>query len=108
MSFKTLIETWSGKRAAELAEERYAIRLPVDDAARLQALAELFPGNSPDALITDLLAKALDEIEASMPYVAGDKVIREDEFGDPIYEDIGLTPRFLELVKAQRAKLLST
>ena len=108
MSFKTLIETWSGNRAAELADERYAIRLPVDDAARVEALAELFPGNSADALITDLLSKALDELEASMPYVPGDNVIREDEFGDPIYEDVGLTPRFLELVKAQRAKLLRT
>lgn len=108
MSFKTLIETWSGNRAAELAEQRYAIRLPVDDAARLEALAELFPGNAPDALVTDLLSKALDELEASMPYVPGEKVIREDEFGDPIYEDVGLTPRFLELVKAHRAKLTNT
>ena len=82
--------------------------VPVDDAARVEALAELFPGNSTDALITDLLSKALDELEASMPYVPGDNVIREDEFGDPIYEDVGLTPRFLELVKAQRTKLSST
>lgn len=105
MSFKTLLDTWSGKREAVLSEERYAVRLPIDDAARLAALAELFPGNSPDALITDLLRAALDEIEASMPYVAGDNVIREDEFGDPIYEDVGMTPRFLELVKAQRRDL---
>lgn len=105
MSFKNLLDTWSGKRAAELADERYSIRLSVDDAARLEALAALFPGNSPESLITDLLAAALDEVEASMPYVPGDKVIREDEFGDPIYEDVGLTPQFLELVKSHRAAL---
>lgn len=105
MPFKTLLDTWSGKRKAKLCEERYAVRLPVDDAARLAALAELFPGNTPDTLITDLLHAALDEVEASMPYVAGDTVIREDEFGDPIYEDVGLTPRFLETVKAHRRTL---
>ena len=105
MPFKSLLDSWGGKREAELSEERYSVRLPVEDAARLQALAELFPGNSPDALITDLLHAALDEVEAAMPYEAGSTVIREDEFGDPIYEDIGLTPRFLDLVKSHRQKV---
>lgn len=105
MPFKALLETWSSKRETTLTDERHAIRLPLDDAARLAALADLFPGNTPEELITDLLREALDQVEASMPYVAGDNVIREDEFGDPIYEDIGMTPRFLELVKARRREL---
>lgn len=105
MSFKSLLDNWSGSREPELAEEHYSIRLPIDDVARIRALAELFPGNLPEHLVTDLLSAALDEIEASMPYVAGDNVIREDEFGDPIYEDIGMTPRFLDLIKAYRKQL---
>lgn len=105
MSFKTLLDTWSGKREPELAAERFSIRLAVDDAARVSALAELYPGNTAESLVTDLLNAALDEIEASMPYVPGDKVIREDEFGDPIYEDVGPMPRFLELVKTHRKQL---
>lgn len=105
MPFRALLDTWSGKREIALTEERYAVQLSLDDAARLTALAELFPGNSPENLITDLLAEALDQIEAAMPYVPGEQVIREDEFGDPIYEDVGLTPRFLELVKAHRRQL---
>lgn len=105
MSFKSLLDNWSGSREPELAEEHYSIRLPVDDAARIRALAELYPGNLPENLVTDLLHAALDEIEAAMPYIPGDKVIREDEFGDPIYEDIGMTPRFLELVKTYRKQL---
>ena len=108
MSFKSLLDTWSGSREPELADEHYSIRLPADDAARIRALAELFPGNPPEALVTDLLNAALDEIEAAMPYVPGDTVIREDEFGDPIYEDVGMTPRFLELVKAHRKQLGTT
>lgn len=105
MPFKSLLETWGDKRAVELSKERYSIHLPVEDAARVEALSALFPGNSPESLITDLLNAALDEIEASMPYKPGETVIREDEFGDPIYEDVGLTPKFLELVKAHRAEL---
>ncbi len=105
MRFKTLLDTWSRQRARKLSAERYAIHLPLEDAARLEALAELFPGNDVDTLIGDLLGAALDEVETAMPYEAGERVIREDEFGDPVYEDVGLTPRFLELVRSKRAEL---
>jgi hypothetical protein len=105
MSFKALLDAWLGERSPELSEERYSIQLPVDDAARLAALAALFPGASPERIITDLLHTGLDEIEAAMPYVPGSRIIREDEFGDPVYEDVGMTPRFLELVKSHRRRL---
>jgi len=45
-------------------------------------------------LITELLSAALDELEASLPYVKGAEVIAEDDQGDPIYADDGLAPRF--------------
>ena len=106
MRFKTLLNTWSKQHAREHTDEQYSIRLTVEDAARLAALAELFPGNSAEQLISDLLSAALDEAETAMPYVAGETVIREDEFGDPVYEDVGLTPTFLELVRRHRAELL--
>jgi len=64
------------------------------DLARVQALAEIFPGRTQNQIITDLLSAALDEIEESMPYVKGTRAITEDEFGDPVYEDIGSTPEF--------------
>ena len=105
MSFKALLDAWLGEQSPELSEEHYSVRLPVDDAARLAALTEMFPGTTPERLITDLLHTGLDEIEAAMPYVEGTTVIREDEFGDPVYEDVGMTPRFLDLVKNHRRRL---
>lgn len=105
MRFKNLLDAWSRQRPQEKTEERYAIRLDVEDAARLEALAELFPGNDPEHIVSDLLAAALDEVEAAMPYEAGSRVIREDEFGDPVYEDVGMTPRFLELARRHRERL---
>ncbi len=76
----------------------------LDDAARLHALAELFPGQPVEDIITDLLHAGLDEIAAAMPYERGPKVISRDDQGDPVYEDIGLTPRFVELTRKFKKK----
>jgi hypothetical protein len=105
MSFKDLLANWRETAAQPRTATEYAVCLPLDDAARLAALAEMFPGRAPEQLITDLLATALQEIETSMPYIAGKKVISSDEQGDPIFEDIGLTPRFMELARKNRKKL---
>ncbi|MEX0706480.1 MAG: pilin assembly protein [Woeseia sp.] len=105
MRFKSLLDTWSSKRPTELSDERYSIRLSLDDAARVHALAELFSGIGEEQIVSELLSAALDELQTSMPYQAGERVIREDDFGDPVYEDAGMTPRFLELVRQHRARL---
>jgi hypothetical protein len=105
VSFKTLLESWRETSAAPRTVTEYAVRLPVDDAAQLQALAEMFPGRTAEQLITDLLGAALQEIATAMPYMAGQKVISTDEQGDPVYEDVGPTPRFIELARKHRKKL---
>src|SRR5437016_10358738 len=95
VSFKELLDSWRERAAAPRTAKVYAVRLPVDDAARLAALAEMFPGRAPEQLITELLGAALREIAAAMPYVAGKRVIATDEQGDPVDEDAGPTPRFM-------------
>jgi hypothetical protein len=105
VSFKALLESWRESAAAPRTVTEFAVRLPVDDAAQLQALTEMFPGRTAEQLITDLLGAALQEIATAMPYVAGQKVISNDEQGDPVYEDIGPTPRFMELARKHRKKL---
>ncbi|HTL93198.1 MAG TPA: hypothetical protein VL176_12685, partial [Steroidobacteraceae bacterium] len=77
----------------------------VDDAAQLAALAEMFPGRSAEQLISELLTSALKEHAAAMPYVAGRRIISTDELGDPVYEDVGPTPRFMELARLHRRAL---
>lgn len=107
MSFKELLQSWREGAAAPRTAKAYAVRLPVDDAARLNALAEMFPGRTSEQLITELLGAALKEVEAAMPYVAGRKVISTDEQGDPVFEDVGPTPRFMELTRKHRRGLTS-
>jgi hypothetical protein len=99
MSIKELLESWREHAAAPRTARSWAVHLPLDDAARLAALAEMFPGRSTEQLVTELLGKALQELVAAMPYVAGQRVISTDEQGDPLYEDVGPTPRFMALAR---------
>lgn len=105
MKFKPLLDRWKKEAAPARTAKEYALRLELDDAARLQALAELFPGQSIEVIITDLLHAGLDEIGAAMPYERGPKVISSDDHGDPVYEDVGLTPRFVELTRKFKKQL---
>lgn len=108
VSFKDLLESWRQSAAAPRTARSYAVRLPVDDAAQLAALADMFPGRAPEQLISELLTAALKELAAAMPYVAGKRVISTDEHGDPVYEDIGPMPRFIELARLHRRALAAT
>lgn len=105
MTFKELLDNWRQNATEPRTAAEYAVRLPLDDAARLQALTEMFPGRTREQIITDLLSAALQEVVAAMPYVAGRKIISTDEQGDPVYEDVGPMPRFTELTRQHRRKL---
>ncbi|MGA2188112.1 MAG: type 1 pili tip component [Steroidobacteraceae bacterium] len=99
MKFKALLSRWKKDAVPAKTANEYPVRLTLHDAARLHALAALFPGQRIPELITDLLHAALDEVAAAMPYEPGPKIISRDDQGDPVYEDAGLTPRFVELTR---------
>jgi hypothetical protein len=105
VKFKPLLDRWKKASAPLKTAREYAVKLPLDDAARLHALAELFPGQTIEEIVTDLLGAGLDEIAAAIPYERGPKVISRDDQGDPVYEDIGLTPRFVELTRKYKKNL---
>ncbi len=105
MSFVDLVGIWDQQASGELVQERYRVALTVEDAAKIEALAELFPGRSREQLIAELIGTALDELVASFPYEQGSRVITHDEEGDPVYEDVGYTPRYLALVEKHVEKL---
>jgi hypothetical protein len=105
MKVRDLIEHWEEHSAEPLAVRRYQVRLPIQDAARLAALAELYPRRNLEDLLTDLLNAALDEIEETLPYVQGTRIISEDDQGDPIYEDAGPAARFRTLTAKHAREL---
>ncbi|MCP1673899.1 hypothetical protein J2T57_000998 [Natronocella acetinitrilica] len=105
MKVKQLIEAWEESASELRTANEYRVRLSIHDAAKLSALQEMFPGRSESDLITDLLSAALDDLEAAFPYVQGQRIVAEDEHGDPIYEDVGSTPRFQEITRKHLQRL---
>ena len=107
MTFKALLDAWAAEDSPAVTSETYSIRLTVENAAKVHAFADLYPGIDHERVISDLLTTAIEQLEASIPYVPGERVIREDDFGDPVFEDSGLTPKFLELVRRHQKALES-
>jgi hypothetical protein len=105
MKIRDLMQNWETKATEPLTARSYAIKLPLNDAARILALARMYPARSEEQLLREIIGAALDEIEAAFPYIEGDKVVAEDEYGDPIYEDAGFTPRFAALTREYRSRL---
>lgn len=97
MKIRELAEHWEHSAKGRLTTTGYVLHLDMEAAARLAALAEMYPKRRPEELLGELLGAALEELEASFPYIKGQQVIATDEEGDPLYEDIGPTPRFLAL-----------
>lgn len=98
MRVRDLLNNWQQATETEKKEHEFVVKLTRHETAKIAALAEMFPGRTPTDIVRDLLDAALQELEATMPYVPGDKVVAEDEQGDPIFEDVGPSPRFKELL----------
>ena len=96
---RDLLMCWEANSSASPRDKRVTVQLTTRDYARISALAEIYANRTEEQLLGDIVSTALDELEAALPYIKGNKVIAEDEFGDPVYEDIGMTPKFEDLTK---------
>lgn len=105
MQIKDLHNEWASTAQIEKPVASITLQLPLEIRARLLALKDMYPGRTLEQLLLDLLTAAVDEFEETLPYHQGSNVIAEDEYGDPMYQDVGLTPRFLELIQYHRDKL---
>lgn len=97
MRIAELIQCWANEEHTRASVRAYTLHLPLRDAARIEALHVMYPERSESQLMADLIRAALDELEVAMPYIPGNRIIAEDDYGDPIYEDLGPTPRFYSL-----------
>ncbi|MFT7411145.1 MAG: hypothetical protein ACI9EX_001756 [Oleispira sp.] len=99
MKLNTLMKYWEKGFSGQLSEDGYQIKLSVEDAARLEALCEMFPKYPRENLLRDLISSALTDVTSSFPYIAGKEIVACDEQGDPMYADVGPTPNFLNLTR---------
>jgi hypothetical protein len=107
MKIRQLVNHWQSTGDDDSPKVNLRIEIPIHDAARLAALADLFPALKSEEIVAELLHCALDEVQEAFPYIKGKKQVSEDELGNPIYEDDGYTPRFLSLMREHLAKLKS-
>lgn len=105
MQIKDLHNEWASTAQVEKPVMNITLQLPLEISVRFLALRDMYPGRTLEQLLLELLTAAVDEFEESLPYQQGSKVIAEDEYGDPMYQDVGLTPRFLELTQYHRDNL---
>ena len=99
MKVQDLLNHWESTSTGAVTQDAYQVKLPIEAAAKIAALVDMYPSQSAETLITDLLSAALDDLESHLPYVGGNKIIGRDELGDPMYEDVGPTPKYLDLTK---------
>jgi hypothetical protein len=99
MRIQHLLTRWQSLSRAQEAKLPLHAEIGLHDAARLRALADMYSGGDINAVLNDLLRVALDELEEALPYTNGPRQVGEDEFNNPLYEDIGPTPRFLALTQ---------
>jgi hypothetical protein len=99
MKIKELLTLWESTAKGSLTHEEFTLHLPIEDAAKIQALVEMYPRRSANDIIMDLLTAALNDVEAHLPYVKGVEVVGKDEEGNPVYEDAGPTPLYLDLTQ---------
>lgn len=104
MNVKELVGLWENHAQGLLTEQSYQVNFTLEDAAKIEALSEMYPRRTKEQLISELLSASLAELETSFPYEAGSEVASRDELGDPIYKDVGPTPDFLTLTKKHLAK----
>lgn len=63
MKIADLPKQWeTGERTAEDGQQGYEVNVTLEDAARLRALAELYPDYSEEQLLRDLLNAALSDL----------------------------------------------
>lgn len=104
MTIRELVGLWEDHARGLLTEESYEVKLTLEDAAKIEALSEMYPRRSKEQLISELVSAALADLECSFPYRQGDEVVSHDEEGDPIYRDVGPTSPFQELTRKHMEK----
>ena len=66
MKVNELINHWQQDSPSDNQPNQHSLKLPVADAARLHALADMYPHRTKSMLISDLISNALLELQAEI------------------------------------------
>ncbi len=93
-SLSKLLNKWENRARNINGRTEETLSIYQCDSIKLEALSRMYKLSKADVVST-LIHEALNELEAKMPYIPGNKVIRIED-GEEIYEDAGPMPRYLE------------
>ena len=67
MKVTDLPKHWEQQKEPVEPPHDYTLRLPLEDAARVAALAELYPDRSESDILNDMIGAALDDLVRQSP-----------------------------------------
>ncbi len=67
MDPRDLVKIWDAPDHSRLTPKQWSIRLPIQVAARINALCDLYPRKTKTEIIGDLLATALEQLVEALP-----------------------------------------
>ena len=97
MKASDLVNLWSAPDNSRLTAKQLSFRLPVEIAAKLSALCELYSNKNRTEIVGDLLRSAIADVEKALPSRAGAYVDKHPDTGEDIYEEVGIKADFREL-----------
>jgi hypothetical protein len=95
-NFSGLLEQWEKHADEEKTRVSREVSLFKLDELKIKSLAAVYKLEF-NEVIASLVHQALLEVEEKMPYIPGSKVIRVEEGAD-VYEDIGPTAEYLQIL----------
>ena len=109
MEPKDLVKIWTAPDHSKLTPKQISLRLPIQVAAKISALCDMYPRKTKTEIIGDLLATALDQLEENLdstdvgkPHIHPDtdEEIYEDYYG-PLKDFRVLTEKYLKELEAE-------
>jgi len=97
MKSSDLHNLWTAPDNSRITSKQFSFRLPVHVAAKLAALAEMYPQKTRTEIVGDLLATALDELVKGMPSYKGASLGYIPELGEEVFEEFGPAIQFWDL-----------
>ena len=67
MKVTDLPKHWESEKEPVERTHNYNLRLPLEDAARIAALAELYPDRTESDILNDMIGAALDDLVRQTP-----------------------------------------
>ena len=97
MKSSDLHNLWTAPDNSRITSKQFSFRLPVHVAAKMSALAEMYPQKTRTEIVGDLLATAIDDLIKALPVYQGKSIGYIPQIEEEIFEEYGPRVTFWEL-----------